>query len=413
MLEIRTLENLEPSSDLGRHWEWLVSTNPASGFMQSLHWAEVKRKQGLTTLHVGIFQDHVLIGGAIFYTSMRRNGAGILIAPEGPVLPWQDEWLSSEGLKLIMDNAQAQASELGLMAMRIEPRLPLPVPPALREFGRAPVDLLPRETIYVDLSPSTEQILESMRPKGRYNVNLANRRNITVTEDSSVESIRKFHAILSEASERDEFAVEPLSFFENLASVLSPAGYARFLFSEHEGETLGALLLLTFGNRATYLYGGISNQKRNLMSGYALQWQAMTKAKELGCTTYDFYGFDSFQAPEHNYARFSQFKSQFGGQVMRFIGAQDYFFLDKLADAFIKVVNKAQQQSGQEPISITTCPESQINFDPCASENLPATLIDSHDPDSKDAPPAFIASGAGSTCVSPINIESAEKRTLV
>jgi lipid II:glycine glycyltransferase (peptidoglycan interpeptide bridge formation enzyme) len=344
VLEIRPLDNIDPSSALGTKWETLVRANPASGFMQSLNWAEVKRRQGLTAFHLGVFQDGELMGGAIFYASMRRNGAGILIAPEGPVLPWEHEALATQALRLIMDTAQSQASQLGVMAMRIEPRLPPPPMPALREFGRAPADLVPRETLYIDLSLTEQSLLQGMRPKGRYNIALSLRHGVQVLEDSTGAAIEEFHSIVKEASKRDDFALEPQSFFEHLAAVMCPAGSARFLFSKHEGETLGALLLMTYGNRATYLYGGISNKKRNFMSGYALQWTAMTMAKELGCATYDFYGIDSFRAPEHRYGRFSQFKSQFGGQVMRFIGAQDYFFLDNLADAFIKVVAETKDQ---------------------------------------------------------------------
>jgi peptidoglycan pentaglycine glycine transferase (the first glycine) len=362
-LQVRVLPNLESATALGAQWEDLVRTNPASGFMQSLHWAEVKRRQGLISFHLGIFQDNELIGGAMFYAPMRRNGAGILVAPEGPVLPWENAPLVTEALRLIIDTAQANASELGIMSMRIEPRLPTPPIPALREFGKAPIDLVPRETLYIDLSPSTDFILESMRPKGRYNIALSARHGVTVEEDSSGEGIKQFHSIVSEASNRDDFDLEPLSFFEHLASVMCPPGQARFLFSKHKGDVLGALLLMAYGNRATYLYGGISNQKRNLMAGYALQWAAMTKAKELGCTTYDFYGIDSFRAPEHRYARFSQFKSQFGGQVMRFIGAQDYFFLDNLADAFIKVINEAKEQPQREAAVFTNTCQSITLFE--------------------------------------------------
>jgi lipid II:glycine glycyltransferase (peptidoglycan interpeptide bridge formation enzyme) len=150
---------------------------------------------------------------------------------------------------------------------------------------------------------------------------------------------------MSEAGSRDQFAVEPRQFFEHLAHVLVAAGQAKFFFAEHDGDTLGTLLLITYGKRATYLYGGITNRKRNLMGGYALQWAAMNAAREAGCTTYDFYGFDPFRAPENRYARFSQFKSQFGGNVMRFIGAQDYFFLDNVADAFVKVVNETERST--------------------------------------------------------------------
>lgn len=116
-------------------------------------------------------------------------------------------------------------------------------------------------------------------------------------------------------------------------------------FAEHEGDTLGALMLVTYGPRATYLYGGIADNKRNMMAGYALQWAAMEAARECGCSTYDFYGYDAFRSSEHPYARFSQFKSRFGGEVVRFTGAQDYFFMDNLADAFVKVVQETRREA--------------------------------------------------------------------
>ena len=102
-------------------------------------------------------------------------------------------------------------------------------------------------------------------------------------------------------------------------------------------------MLVTYGKRATYLYGGISDTKRNLMGGYALQWAALETAKEADCQIYDFYGFDPFRSSEHPYARFSQFKSQFGGEAVKLIGAQDYFFPDNLADAVVKLIRETDQ----------------------------------------------------------------------
>lgn len=339
---VRLLSNISPASELGQQWEQLVRRNSASGFMQSLHWAQVKSRQGLSSFHIGLFEQEQLIGGVIFYTSMKRNGAGLLIAPEGPVLPWDNEELAADLLALIIDTAQAHASELGVMAIRIEPRLAPPPMSILREFGRAPVDLVPRETLYIDLSLSEEELLAGMKQKGRYNIKLAQRHGVSVYEDKSDQAVDRFYSIMREASQRDGFALESVSFFEHLTAVLSPAGCARIFFSEHEGGKLGTLLLINYGQRATYLYGGISDEKRNLMSGYALQWTAIKAAQAAGCNTYDFYGFDPFRSPEHQYARFSQFKSQFGGKAVKFIGAQDYFFLDNLADAFIKVVKEAE-----------------------------------------------------------------------
>ncbi|MBS1989374.1 MAG: peptidoglycan bridge formation glycyltransferase FemA/FemB family protein [Cyanobacteria bacterium SZAS LIN-3] len=340
-LSVEDLGILCPSSAVGERWQELTRTNPASGFMQSLHWAEAKRRQGLTTFHLGLFEDGNLIGGAIFYSSGGRSGAGIVVAPEGPVLPWHNQRIASQGLGLLIEAVRERSQALGVMTMRIEPRLAPPVPPVLREFSRAPLDLVPRDTLYVDLCDDESVQLGRMKEKGRYNIKLAQKHGVVISEHSSPASLNKFYDILTEAGERDAFAVEPQEFFEQMLPVLMQNGMAKILLAEHGDDTLGALLLITHGARATYLYGGISNDKRNLMGGYLLQWRAMQLAKQAGCTTYDFYGYAPFRAPELAYSRFSQFKSQFGGNAIRWIGAQDYFFLDNVADAFVKVVNES------------------------------------------------------------------------
>jgi lipid II:glycine glycyltransferase (peptidoglycan interpeptide bridge formation enzyme) len=342
-LEVRLLPDISIDDDAAAcKWEALVTSNPASGIMQSLPWAEVKRRQGLSSFHLGVYQDNEMIGGALFYTASKRNGAAILVAPEGPVLPWNDDVLARKSLGLIIDEVERQSRSLGIITLRIEPRLPPPSPSILHEFGRAPVDLVPSETLVIDISQPPEAILASMKPKGRYNIGLAQRADVEVVSDCSETAVNRFHSIMLEASARDGFEVEPLQFFEHLASVLVPSGHAKFLFAEHNGETLGTLLLMTYGRRATYLYGGITNRKRNVMGGYALQWAAMNAARNAGCSEYDLYGFDASGAPQHRYSRFSQFKSRFGGTVERYIGAQDYFFLDNLSDAFVKIVGETR-----------------------------------------------------------------------
>jgi peptidoglycan pentaglycine glycine transferase (the first glycine) len=347
-LQVRFLGDIDPSSPLGRTWESLTQSTAASGFMQSLHWAALKRKQGISSIHLGVFAEQTLIGGAIFYTSAKGNGAGIVVAPEGPVLPWENQSLTAEALRLIIEAVQSRACQLGVMSMRIEPRLTPPVMPALREFGRGPVDLVPRDTLYIDLTMPESDLLASMKPKGRYNIKLAERSGVQVVEDHTADCVKRFYSVMSAASSRDQFAVEPRQFFEHLAGVLLPSKNAKIFFAEEGGDTLGTLLLITYGKRATYLYGGITNKKRNLMGGYALQWAAIKAAREVGCTVYDFYGYDPFRSPGHRYARFSQFKSQFGGTVIRFIGAQDYFYIDNVVDAFVKVVGEAENSSKEK-----------------------------------------------------------------
>ena len=186
----------------------------------------------------------------------------------------------------------------------------------------------------------TEAILARMKPKGRYNIRLAARRGVTVHEATAPAAVHRLYAVLAATAERDDFFLEPLPFFSTLTETLCPAGRARFLFAERDGETLAAMLLTTYGARATYLYGGVANSQRHLMAGYALQWAAMLSARRMGCHVYDFYGYEASGTPDHLYASFSRFKRQFGGTAVQFVGAQTYSFLDGLADAVIRAARE-------------------------------------------------------------------------
>lgn len=345
-LRVENLRLLDKQCGLGLAWETLVERNSFAGIMQSLDWAQMKRSQGLASFHIGLFEKERLVGGAIFYLAQEAQirGTGIMVAPEGPVIDWQDKHNCAIQLRTLTQFAQDYAKANGIMSMRIEPRLPLPLPAVLREFGRAPYDLVPRDTLYVDIDKDENEILMAMKPKGRYNIKIAQRHNVRISsfDQFNFDAANLFYESVNQASVRDGFALEPKSFFDNMLAHLCENRLGTLFLAHHDNDLLGALLLTHYGERATYLYGGITNTKRQMMAGYALQWAAMKKAKEHGCKNYDFYGYVPHRSSQHRYSRFSQFKSQFGGRPFRFIGAQDYLFLDNIAEVFIKAAHEVE-----------------------------------------------------------------------
>src|SRR5918912_3019819 len=129
-----------------------------------------------------------------------------------------------------LDPAEECAPAYGVQALQIEPRLLAPRPALLRNFRRGPVDLVPAETLYLDLRPSPDDLLAAMHPKGRYNIRLAERRGVVVRETSDPAAVHQFYPLVAAAGERDDFFVEPITFFAALAEALCPAGLVRFLF---------------------------------------------------------------------------------------------------------------------------------------------------------------------------------------
>jgi peptidoglycan pentaglycine glycine transferase (the first glycine) len=325
-----TLQELGPEWDTV--WDGLAGQSREAGFMQSSAWAGFKRAEGYRTWRFGLFEADKLTAGGTFFWYPGSARDGFVICPEGPVLPWDDPARARDGLRALIQAVRDLPEARNAVGFRIEPNLPPPAPSLLRNWTRAPVDLTPVNTLVVDLTRPDAEIRAHMRPKGRYNLGLAQRHGVEVACSTAMSDLRRFYALFEETAERNSFFAEPYGFFLNLGQALFPAGHAALFLAEREGKTLGAILVVFFGRRATYLYGGSSDQDRHVMPNYALHWAAMHVARERGCVEYDFYGYDPFGIPDHLYAGISRFKGQFGGARRDTAGAWDLIFYDRLAD---------------------------------------------------------------------------------
>lgn len=328
-----TLQEIGPEWD--ERWDALAGQAAESGFMQSSAWAAFKRMEGYETPRFGLFEEDNLIGGGTLLHYPAKGSEGFLVCPEGPILPWNDREKARDGLRKLLAVAQGLAERKGGLGLRIEPHLPPPRPSLLRNWNRAPIDLNPIHSLMLDLTLSDEELRAQMHPKGRYNLGLAARHGVQVRRSNRMQDLSVFYPLFEETGRRDDFFAEPYSFFLNLGAALFPCGQAELFLAEWQGKTLAALLVIFFGRRATYLYGGSSGQHRNVMPTYALHWAAAQAARERGCLEYDLYGYDPFGQPDHAYAGFSRFKKQFGGVRHDWIGAYDLIFYDRLADTLI------------------------------------------------------------------------------
>ncbi|MTJ08294.1 MULTISPECIES: peptidoglycan bridge formation glycyltransferase FemA/FemB family protein [unclassified Anabaena] len=313
------------------NWQILINNSQFSSFMQTWTWADFKELEGYKTFRYGLFLNNYLVGGCIYYLYPHTNKANLLISPGGPILP---ENYPEEGINLLLKTAEKIAQTMGGIAFRIEPNWH-EKPDYLQGFVRSPADLLPNETLLIDLRPDNEQILAAMKPKGRYNIRLSQRYHVNIEFSNDSQSIPLFYDLFWETAQRQNFFAEPYGFFINLCQTLFTTNMIEIGLATWKGEIIAAILVIYCGNVATYLYGGTSLLHREVMASYGLHWEAMQKAKIRGCQFYDFYGFT--KEPNHAYTKFSQFKSRFGGTYRKTIGAHDYFFYDQLADTLISL----------------------------------------------------------------------------
>ena len=192
---------------------------------------------------------------------------------------------------------------------------------------RAAATVQPPDTVIINLNASNEEILSQMKPKWRYNISLAEKKGIHI-KTGGQEELEIFYDLLKETAQRDGIAIHSINYYKTLFELCNQHKKSnmdlRLYIASHEEDVLAAIFVLFRGKDATYLYGASSNNKRNLMAPYALQWKAMLNAKEMGCLFYELFGIPPDEDPNHPMAGLYRFKTGFGGQIIHRPGTWDY-----------------------------------------------------------------------------------------
>ena len=192
---------------------------------------------------------------------------------------------------------------------------------------KANTNILPSDTLLIDLTKDKDHLLQEMKPKTWYNVKLAMRKGVVV-RSGGVEDLNTWYELYKQTCKRNGMFLQPLDYFVAVLTattkdVDSPA-QVDLLIAEAAGTPLAAMFLVLSGKRATYLYGASSSTNRHLMPTYALQWGAMERAKQKDCKEYDMFGVSPNPDPSHPLYGLYRFKTGFGGDLFHRMGCWDY-----------------------------------------------------------------------------------------
>lgn len=197
---------------------------------------------------------------------------------------------------------------------------------------KSPKRFTPEHTLILDLTKSEGEILAQMKPKGRYNIQVAKRHGVRVQMFPNFLSVpagdfSAFYEILRGTSERDAFGIHPKFFYEKLLEIFGAHHSAALFLAYDKDDTVAAGIIVVFyKDTATYYYGGSRYSTRQLMAPYLLQWEAILEAKKRGMIQYDFLGIAPPGAKNHPWAGVTEFKKKFGGKELSFPPAFDIIY---------------------------------------------------------------------------------------
>jgi lipid II:glycine glycyltransferase (peptidoglycan interpeptide bridge formation enzyme) len=329
-----------PSTDRWTAWDSFLEATAETGFMQSSWWADFRTTLGFEHFGVTLKNRDGIVGGAMVQKLSYTSESCFYYIQDGPVLP-KDEPTAGKVFAAILQNIEdrRKAEQQTVSHLRIEPRW-RHLPSFVRGF-RTPalIDnssfVEPRDTLCVDLRPSEAAILAQMKPKGRYNIRVAQRYGVSVIEDASVQGIADFLRIYRRTTARKEIGAKPPGYLRTLVSILSSLRHGSVFFAEYQGARIAAALVVYFGRRATYFFGGSLVSRRRVMAPYLLHFEIMRRAKEQGHEWYDFWGVAPGDHPNHPWHDISVFKRKFGGQEFNLVPTLDFVYDPQAYDDYV------------------------------------------------------------------------------
>ncbi len=326
-------------------WNQYLQSHPNAHLLQTGEWGELKSAFGWKPVRVVSGQAGVQI-------LFRRLPLGFTIGyiPK-PVISGQyvsNQWGSNQ----LWSEIDSVCKQNHAIFFKIEPDLwndsqPDTWHPSTGSGRRltldtSPHNIQPPRTIIVDITGSEDEILRRMKQKTRYNIRLAEKKGVTVRAWDDLEA---FHKMMLLTGGRDGFGVHSLEYYRRAYELLHPKQMGEILVAEYEGKPLAALFVARNGNRAYYLYGASSDEERNRMPTYLLQWEAMQWAKACGCEEYDLWGVPDEEAAtlEANFEKrhdglwgVYRFKRGFGGELKRSVQAMDRVYNPLLYWAYLR-----------------------------------------------------------------------------
>lgn len=322
-------------------WDEFVAISQNPHILQTAPWGQLKADFGWQ-----VFRVKAQTSGAQILIKRILPGINFAYIAKGPIGEDSDAlWMEIESL----------CRKYNCVFLKVEPdhwlgdtnnASPIGETFLSRGFFRSSHNIQPVRTLVVDIRGEEAQILGRMKQKTRYNINLAQKKNIIVKPYTDLSA---FYDLMKITGQRDQFGIHSITYYQRAYDLFQARGACQLLVAEYEAQPVSALMIFRSGNRGWYFYGASSDAHRDKMPNYLLQWEAIRWARTQGCAEYDLWGvpdtdLDSLEAQftsrRDGLWGVYRFKRGFGGELKRSDGPWDRVYntyLYRLYSLWIKI----------------------------------------------------------------------------
>ena len=307
--------------EVKRYEEFLIKNKAVA--MQDLKWAKVKDTWKNEVVYIEE-NDEIIASMSILLNKVPVFKTYLMYASRGPVCDTNNIDIVNK----LVEEAKEIQKKYNAFVLKMDPEIinnensvKLYKDNGYKIQTKYEKVIQPRHNMVLKIKDKTiEDLMKGFAEKTRYNIRVAIKKGISVRYSRSIEDLKIFYNIYKITTIRDKIGCRPIEYFERMLNAFNENEF-RVYIAEHEGIPLAAALALNYGGKMFYIYGASSNEKRNLMPTYLMQYEMIKWGLEEKCDTYDFGGVFEFTNENGLYKFKSGFCKQEG--VTEYIGEID------------------------------------------------------------------------------------------
>lgn len=297
------------------NWNDHINANPDGGnILQGKEFIDQKVKSGWTPRYLFI-EDRAVVAIEKSIPLLGR----VWYIPKGP------STTSVSDLDALIRELKPFAKKQDVFTIKIEPELGY-------ETDLSTLDLIPTKpvqlnfaTVYVNLSPSLDEILASLNQKGRHAIRRAERDGVTVQAvPANDENCKIMYDLFVETAQGAGFVIRPPEYYKDFYRAYESIGMGQLFFAYYESKVVAAAFAMVQGTKSMYKDGASIRERTAYGASHLLQWHVMQWAKQKGSLSHDLAGvppIKDLKNPDHPFSGLARFKTSFNKQATQYVGA--------------------------------------------------------------------------------------------
>ena len=320
MYKLKIIETKKKWNDFVIKWDFEFYS-----FVDSWQWWDFQILEGNTIFRLWIYKKKILIWVIQLIKVVAKRWT-YFFAPHGPLIMW--DYFSV--LEDIQEHLARLAKSEDCSFIRINS-----VQKNTQDnkhnykkiwFIDAPMHIHAEDTHLLNLWSTEEELLNNIAKKDRYYINRAKKEWVVIRIDNKKDHIKtlinyhQMHAMRNNG--KHTYTAFSEKYINNLYKVFSKKDIST-ISASYNWYIESIMMTIKFWNTCVY-YIAASDIKSNKFSpNYLCQWEAILKAKQDGCTYYNFWWVSPDDNPNHPIAWVSKFKRKFAWYDYSLLHAQD------------------------------------------------------------------------------------------